>query len=166
MKRIGAIPPLFILILSTIVLTTATPAAIAPEHGPSASGFGTFRMFNSAGTHTELWSFAFEAAANKNGQARGRAQFDNLTAQMQVIVRINCLRVDSGAAVISGIVLHSDDPDLPKSAIVVFAARDGQLLPTPGIDTISPPFQSFGDCNEGEPLTILPLESGEIEIQP
>ena len=62
---------------------------------------------------TELWSFTFEAFVNKNSEARGRAQFDNFAAQTQVVIRVNCLSVDSGNAVMSGSVLHSDDPDLP-----------------------------------------------------
>ena len=33
--------------------------------------------------------------------------------------------------------------------------------------TVSPPlFPFFGDCHEGEPLTILPVENGDIQIRP
>jgi hypothetical protein len=165
MKRTGAFPPLLILILVTIVLTTATSAAIVTEQGPSASGAGMFRFRNLNG-QTEIWSFSFETTANKSGQARGRAQFDNLTTQTQVVVRINCLRVDSPFAIISGRVLHSDDPNLPKRANVIFAASDGELRPTGGVDTITPPFFFPGQCTETEPLTILPVENGIIQIQP
>lgn len=166
MNRRNTFPPLVILILAAIVVTTS-PSAAMPEHGPSASGTGQFRFRDPGTAQNELWSFSFEATSNKNGKARGRAQFDNLAAQTQVVVRINCLRVASGFAVITGRILHSDDPDLPKLTTVIFAATDGQALPIPGSDTITPPFEfPFGDCNDGEPLTILPLENGDIQIQP
>ena len=172
MKR-RTFPPLAILILAIIVATTSTSVAIVPEHGPSAFGAGLFRFRNPRTERTEIWRFSFEAIANKNGQTRGRAQFDNLTAQMQVVVRINCLSVasafDSAFAVISGRVLHSDDPDLPKLENVIFAASDGPLLPISSSDTITPLFPLppfFGqDCHDTQPLTILPVEEGDIQIE-
>ena len=168
MRRGSTFPPLVVLILAALIATTSTSQAIVPEHGPSASGTGTFQLLNALTGQTEFWSFSFDATANKNGQARGRAQFDNLTAQTQVIMRINCLSIDSAFAVMSGRVLHSDDPDRPKGEDAVFAASDGQLLPTPGFDTITPPFiaPTGHDCHDGGPLTILRLESGDIQIQP
>ena len=170
MKRSSTFPPLVILILAVIIATTSTSVAIVPEHGPSAFGAGLFRFRNPRTERTEIWSFSFEAIANKNGQTRGLAQFDNLTAQTQVVVRINCLSVDSAFdsafAVISGRVLHSDDPDLPKLENVVFAASDGPLLPISSSDTITPLFSFPGqDCHDGQPLTILPVEDGgDIQI--
>lgn len=172
MKK-STFPPLVILILAALVATTSTSAAIVPEHGPSAFGAGLFRFRNQQSERTELWSFSFEATANKHGQTRGRAQFDNLTAQTQVVVRINCLSVGSGVgtafAVMSGRILHSDDPDLPKFQKVIFAATDGPLLPTSSSDTITPLFLfpfAEEDCHDTQPLTILPVEDGDIEIQP
>ena len=172
MKR-STFPPLAILILAVIVATTSTSAAIVPEHGPSASGTGLFRFRSSQSDRTEIWSFSFEAIANKNGQTRGRAQFDNLTAQTQVVVRINCLSVESTfystIAVMSGRVLRSDDPDLPKLENVVFAASDGPLLPNSSSDTITPLFPLIPfperDCHNTQPLTILPVEDGDIQIE-
>ena len=173
MKKI-TFPLLVILILAALVVTTSTSAAIVPKHGPSASGTGLFRFRNPQTERTELWNFSFEAKANKNGKARGRAQFDNLTAQTHVVVRINCLSVTSGLdtvfASMSGTVLHSDDPDLPKLQNVVFAASDGPSPPF-GSDTITPvfplfPFEGLDNCHDTQPLTILPVEDGDIAIQP
>ena len=167
MKIRSAVSPLATLILAALVVTTSPSAAgNLKDRGPSASGAGLFRFFNSFTNRGEVWRFSFEARANKKDHATGRALFENLTAQTQVVVRINCLNVDSAFAVMTGRVLHSDDPFLPKSENVVFAIRDGQLLPTPSIDTITPLFPFSGDCHEGEPLTILPVEDGDIEIQP
>lgn len=172
MKR-SIFPPLAILILAVVIATSSTSAAIVPKHGPSAFGAGLFSFRNPLTGRTEIWSFSFEALANKNGQTRGRAQFDNLTAQMQVVVRINCLSVtssfDTAFAVMSGRVLHSDDPDLPKLENVIFAASDGPL-PISSSDTITPLFPLFPfagqDCHDTQPLTILPVEDGDIQIQP
>ena len=175
MKR-STFPLLVILILAGVVATTSTPAAILPENGPSAFGAGQFRYFNPDTARTELWSFSFEAVANKNGQTRGRAYFENLTAQKQIVVRINCLsvtstNVQSGIildAGMTGKVLHSDYPHLPKSTTVAFAAIDG---PSPifGTDNITPlfefPFPEL-DCSYAQPLTLLAVENGDIEIQP
>ena len=175
MKSTKTFSMLVILIVAAIVATTSTAAGIVPERGPSASGTGLFRFRNPQTEQTELWSFSFEATANKNGQARGRAQFHNLTAQTQVVVRINCLSVSSGPnflnAVMSGRVLHSDDPDLPKLETVIFAAIDGPVLPNSDSDTITPlfplpPLPEVQDCHDTQPLTILPVEDGDIEIQP
>ena len=109
MKR-ATFPLLVILILAAIVATTSTSAAIVPEHGPSAFGAGQFRFPSQSGDRIEFWRFSFEAIANKNGHTRGRAQFENLTAQTQVVVRINCLSVgaDFGKAfaVMSGTVVE------------------------------------------------------------
>jgi hypothetical protein len=168
MKIRSTVSPLAMLILAAFVVTTSPSAAAnLKDQGPSVSGAGQFRAFHPETARRELWSFSFEARANKKDHATGHAVFENLTAQTQVVVRINCLTVnDSAFAVMTGRVLHSDDPLLPKSENVVFAIRDGQLLPTPSFDTITPLFTFFGDCHDGEPLTILPLENGDIEIQP
>jgi len=145
-----------IFLASVFSLLVATSIAM-PKTGPAAFGQGEFRFNN------ELISFSFEAHANQNRHARGRAVFDNLSAQTQVVVKIDCLRVDSFEAVITGTVLHSDDPDFPKSTDVIFAASDGQGIRP---DTITPLFVSpFPDCNTAaSPLTIF--ETDDIVIQP
>ena len=168
MKIRNKVSPLAMLILAALVVTTSPSAATTlADHGPSAFGSGQFRFRDPSTAQLELWSFSFEARANKQGHAAGRAEFENLDAQTQVVVRINCLTiVDSIFAVMSGRVLHSNDPNLPKGTTVVFQASDGQLLPVPGIDIITPPFQSFGDCHDGQPLTMLPVENGNVTIEP
>jgi hypothetical protein len=164
---------LVIPILAATLATTSRSAANVPDHGPSAFGAGLFR-FRNFEAQLELWSFSFEAVANKNGHTRGRAQFDNLTAHTQVVVRINCLNIEQDVlglrAVISGTVLHSDDPLHPKMQNVIFAASDGPLLPSSTADTITPPFELPTldgqplTCRDGGPLTILDVEEGDIQI--
>lgn len=159
--------PLVLMIIAAIVFATPQSAATVQDHGPSAFGTGQFRFINPITSRGEDWSFSFEAEANKNGSARGRAEFDNLTAQTQVTVRINCLSVDSAFAVLSGEVLHSNDPNLPKLDTVIFAASDAELLPMLSFDTITPLFSSGGrTCHDTQPLTILEVDNGDIEIQP
>ena len=148
---------LLTLLVATIVATTQPSTAIATETGPAAFGHGEFSFNN------ELISFSFEAHANQKRHARGRAMFDNLSTETQIVVKIDCLRVDSSEALMTGTVLHSDDPDFPKLTDVMFAASDGQGIRP---DTITPLFISpFPDCNSGAPpLTIFEVE--DIEIQP
>ena len=146
----------FILLVATSS-TTQPLRVIQPKTGPSAFGQGEFSFNN------ELISFSFEARANQKRHARGRAVFDNLSTQTQVIVRIDCLRVDGFEALMTGTVLHSNDPDFPKLTDVIFAAFDGQGIRS---DAITPLFISpFPDCNTGAPpLTIFEVD--DIVVQP
>ena len=147
----------FSLLVATSVATTLPSPVTETKTGPAAFGQGEFSF------HNELISFSFEAHANQRRHARGRAIFENLSTQTQVVVKIDCLRIDSFEALITGTVLHSDDPDFPKSTEVIFGASDGQgIFP----DTITPLFVSpFPDCNTGaSPLTIF--QAGEILVQP
>jgi hypothetical protein len=152
---------LLVLILTTVVATTQTSSATA-SNGPEAFGDGQFRFNN------ELVHFSFHAKANKNGHASGRAQYDNLTTQTTVLVRINCLSASVFTASMGGIVLHSNDPDFPKGARVLFAASDDSLVLPGGVDDITPlfvnPFLDL-DCNDTQPLTILPVENGDVRIE-
>ena len=147
----------FSLLVATSVATTLPSPVIDPKTGPAAFGQGEFSFNN------ELISFSFEAHGNQKRHARGRAIFDNLSTQTHVVVKIDCLRVDSFEALITGTVLHSDDPDFPKLTDVIFAASDGQGIRP---DTITPLFVSpFPDCNTGaSPLTIFQVD--DILIQP
>ena len=167
-------PPLVILLVATLFATTQPSSAIAPDHGPSAFGEGAFTFFN--GFRNEGWSFSFEASANENGQARGRAIFDileNLT-QTQVVVKIDCLNVQSFSgthdALMTGTILHSDDPDFPKRAKVIFAAEDNSDFATIRPDVITPLFViDFleGDCHDlAQPLTMFQLSPDAITIEP
>ena len=150
-------PALLILLAATIIAPTQPSSAITPDHGPSAFGQGQFRYF------TELVDFSFEVRANKNGNAHGRAVFEYLSTQTRVVVKIDCLRIDSSDALMTGSVLQSDDPDFPKSTNVVFAAIDGETQ-----DYITPLFMTpFSNCSEGGyPLTMFPLSADAIQVNP
>lgn len=151
--------PIFLSLVMSLL--AASIAMIQPlpliETGPAAFGEGEF-TFNH-----ELISFSFEAHANEKRHARGRAVFDNLSTQQQVVVKIDCLRVDGFEAVLAGTVLHSDDPDFPKLTDVIFAASDGLGIRP---DTITPLFVNpFQDCITGSsPLTIFATDN--IVVQP
>jgi len=164
MKIGSAFPLLLILVLSFLVASISS-AAIAPQHGPSARGAGQFLE-----PGVGRWQFSFEAIANKNGRARGRAEFDNLTTQTQIDIRIDCLRVHTSEALITGIVLHSDDVDLPKGTNVEFAAVDGDLVSATFPDIITPVFPNSdpeGGCqNASPPLTMFQLPRDAIQIEP
>ena len=168
MKTRSSFPALAFLLLASILATTQSSSAVVPDHGPSAFGQGEFVFFN--GVNGEHWSYSFEAASNKNGHTRGRAVFDILEnrIQTQVVVKIDCLNVTRGSssivtAVMTGTVLHSDDPRFPKRANVLFVAEDHSL----SADIITPLFLSSGDCHTGAlPLTLLQQPPDAIHIEP
>ena len=170
MHRRTLFPALAFLILAAIVFTTQPSSAVTANNGSSASGKGAFGFFN--GSSTEQWSYSFDVSANKHGQARGRAIFDitGNSTQTQVVVRVNCLKVFGSTglaeALMTGTVLHSDDPDYAKGENVIFAAVDNSGFPTPLADLITPIFVFEGDCHEGaSPLTLFEQSPDAIHVE-
>ena len=171
MKKRIAFPGMAFIFLAAILATTQSSSAVVADHGPSAFGQGEFVYFN--GLRNEHWNYSFDTSANKNGQARGRATFDIVesSTQTQVIVKVDCLNVlDSSSAsltaIMTGTVLHSDNPDFPKRANVLFAAEDSNSIVVP--DIITPLFLfPGGDCHDGAlPLTFFMQNPGAIHIEP
>lgn len=163
-------PALAFLILAAIIFTTQPSSAVTPDNRSSASGQGEFAFFN--GSSTEQWSYTFDVSANKHGQARGRAIFDitGNSTQTQVVVRVNCLNVFGSTglaeALMTGTVLHSDDPDFAKGDNVIFTAVDNSGFPTPLADLITPIFVFEGDCHEGaSPLTLFQQSTDAIHVE-
>jgi len=172
MKLRPTFPTLLGLLLATTIATTQPSSATALDHGPTAFGQGEF--FNIV--RRETWRFSFDATANKNGQARGRATFNIVDGlvETQVVVRIDCLNAEAfeggGSAIMSGTILHSDNPDFPKRTGVFFNADDNSGFPLIRSDLISPLFVTnfFGsDCHDvGHLLTVFPVSPDAITIQP
>lgn len=158
------------LVFVALVATAQSSSAVVAQKGPEAFGEGQFSF------QGEAINFSFDVKANKNGKAHGQAQFTftSLSGQTEVTVRINCLNVDSISASMTGVVQHSDDPDYPKHASVVFAVIDKSNFPVPssGRDQITPLFvippellsQDF-NCTNLFPLTILDVD-GNITVEP
>ena len=178
MKIRRTFPALLMLLLAITMATTQSSSATAPDNGSSAFGQGGFNflVFRDV-PRVENWGFSFDVMANKKGNARGRAIFDISSGQdhTQVVVKINCLEVrgSSGAAsaVMTGIVLHSDNPNYPKRAEVVFAAEDNNNSPFFHFDIITPMFVIFegfeGDCHDiGPPLAMFQQGIDAITIEP
>ena len=170
MRRIIFLAPA-LLIAIALLTTTQSTSAILTDHGPSASGQGSFAFFN--GMATEHWGYSFETEANNNGQARGRATFDILenSTQTQVVVKINCLEVfaspEERSAVMTGSVLRSDDPEFPKHANVIFGAEDNDGSPVFHFDIITRLFVFGGDCHSGAfPLTFFEQPLDAVHIEP
>lgn len=151
--KVITLTPLLILFLLAITSTRLSSLAVVPEHGASARGEGEF--FHEF--RRQLFHFSFDVQANKHGSTHGRAEFDNLTTNTQVVVKVDCLRVDFIEALMTGTVLDSNDPDFPKHANVVFSALDGRVPPFLS-DSITPLFVNppFENCHDGSsPLTIF-----------
>lgn len=158
------------LVFVALVATPQSSSAVMPQKGPEAFGEGQFTF------QREQINFSFHAKANENGKGHGQAQFTftSFSSQTEVTVRINCLNSDLLSASMSGVVQHSDDPDYPKHAPVVFAVVDISNFPVPtsGTDQITllfvipPELTSQGfDCTTLFPLTILDVD-GNITIEP
>ena len=167
MQKRSSLLSLAFLILAALVFTTQPSSAVAPDNGSSASGQGEFDDFS-----FQHWTYSFEVTANKNGHARGRAIFNisDIRGETQVVVRVNCLNVVGSTgladAIMTGTVLHSDDPDFAKGENVLFAAADNSAFPTPRADLITPLFVFDGDCHEGaSPLTLLTQSPDAIHIE-
>ena len=171
MKRRNFFPLLAFLIVAAIAVATQPSSAFVQDQGPSATGQGEFDFFN--GIATEHWSYSFEALTNKNGHVRGRATFDILEnfTQTQVVVKINCLSVagptGAATAVMSGTVLHSDDPEFPKRSNVIFAVDDNSaFFPVLRPDHITLLSVFEGDCHTGVfPLTVFAQPPDAIHIE-
>lgn len=172
MKRRNALPALTFLILAVIVASTQSSSAVGPDHGPLAFGEGEFEFVNDFGT--EQWSYSFEVMSNKNDKATGRAIFDIVESniQTQVVVKINCLSVGgptgAATAIMSGTVLHSDDPEFPKRANVIFGAEDNSAFFPPVVrpDHITRPFVFSGDCHASSfPFAIFAQSPDAIHIE-
>jgi hypothetical protein len=175
MKMRSTFPTLLLFLLAATTATTQSSSATAPDHRSTAFGKGAFIFFN--GLRNEAWSFSFEATANKNRKARGRAIFNisENSVETQVVVKIDCMSVTEFSgfanAVMTGTVLHSDDPDVLKGAQVIFAADDNSNAPTIRADIVTPLFVTFiskeEDCSEvGQPLTMFQLPPDSITIEP
>jgi len=131
MKFKSAFLPLLVLSL-IIFASTQSTSAVAPktDNGASARGSGGFT--NIGPNRPGVYEFSFEAFANKNGHAHGRAIFDNLSAQTHIEIKIDCLTLaDSSNASISGTILHSTDPELPKGTNVLFGAVAAEEVDPP-----------------------------------
>ena len=172
MKRKIALPALTFLIVAAIVASTQSSSAVAPDHGPLAFGEGEFEFVDDS--VTEQWSYSFKVMANKNDKVTGRAVFDIVEGniQTQVVVKINCLSVagatGSATAIMSGTVLHSDDPEFPKRANVIFGADDNSAFFPPVVrpDHISRPFVFSGDCHASTfPFAIFAQSPDAIHIE-
>lgn len=165
-------PPLAgISVLAVILITnlafTQPSSALAPELGPSASGAGEMSL-----PQFMAIRYSFDVRANRDGNAHGLAEFAylNLADGTEVLVRVwvRCLEVNSFDAVMTGIVIRSEDStNFPVSSKVIFGAVDNDLNPEASADFITPlSLFSDGDCHSGvTPLPRIkqPLEAIHIE---
>ena len=152
------------LLLIPLALNMQQSSANAAAFASSATGSGSF-LFSG-----EEYAFSFSATVNSGtSSGKGTAQFDNLSAQTSVSVKLNCVKISGAEVVMSGKVVDTTDPDYPKNSNVVFGAIDGVLSPIPfSADRITPLFvRNPGiNCNDGLPLPQLIPEEGGVVITP
>ena len=153
-----------VLLLIPLALNTQQSSANAAAFASSATGSGSFLFLG------EEYAFSFSASVNSGTTSgKGVAQFDNLSAQTSVSVKLNCVKISGAEVVMSGKVVETTDSDFPKNSNVVFGAIDGPLSPIPFfVDRITPLFvRNPGiNCNDGLPLPQLVPEEGGVVIVP
>ena len=152
-----------VLLLIPLALNTQQSSASAAAFASSATGSGSFLFLQ------EEYAFSFSATVNSGTSGKGVAQFDNLSAQTSVSVKLNCVKISGAEVVMSGKVVDTTDSDFPKNSNVVFGAIDGPLSPIPFfVDRITPLFvRNPGiNCNDGLPLPQLVPEEGGVVITP
>lgn len=154
---------LVVFLFGTLAVTTERAAPLA--FVSSASGEGSFLF----GQDEYAFSFNATATSATSTSGKGTAEFDNLTTQTSVTVKLNCVKIAGAEAVMSGKVVETTDPDFPKNSNVVFGAIDGVLSPIPFfVDRMTPLFvRNPGiNCNDGLPLPQLVPEEGGVTITP
>lgn len=153
-------------ILITSITSTQPTSAAAPGRGPAARGAGEFSVVIEP--RFKSFHYSFDVRANEGGHAQGLAEFDNLTDGTTVVVKVKCLQVNDSDAIMTGFVLHSDDPNFPMHSNVLFAAVDSALFPQLGRDLITPLFLfPDADCRTtATPLTLLNQPPEAIQIEP
>lgn len=155
----------FALLLGALLLFP-NPQPVTAGRGPAARGAGEFSVF--VEPRTRNFQYSFDVQANEGGHAHGLAEFDNLSDGTKVVVKVKCLQVNDSDAIMTGFVLHSDDPNFPIHSNVLFAAVDSDLFPQLGSDLITPLFLfPDADCRTtATPLTLLRQPPEAIQIEP
>jgi hypothetical protein len=146
-----------VLWLGTLPLTYAAQ----PD---SASGAG---QIQSGGA---LRTFTFSAVTQSDGTVTGQAEIINRAANVKIHLAINCLEVTGNTAVVSGVVTQSNALDVDVGDIGVFAVRDngaGSGAPRDEITSVEfNPASSGEDCTVGTTQPFVPIQAGNITVQP
>jgi hypothetical protein len=115
-------------------------------------------------------NFSFSALTLEDGTVTGDAQLLSRAANVKIHLAVNCLVIVDNIAFISGVVTRENAPDVAVGDIGVFAVQDngeGGSNTTDQITQVAfnPPSSGI-DCNDGTTLPFIPIQQGNVQVEP
>ena len=147
-------------LLSALLGVMALPSAWATGN-PSASGHANLTL------NGGLQTYSFNAIQNRNGSVTGHLTLDSRGQNVIVQGDVTCLVINGNEAFIGGIITNvtpNSDPSffsLVGQPFVLRVVDNGQGA----IDLVSDVFAGV-DCSFGQFLGLLPIEAGNITLNP
>ena len=150
-------------LLSALLGVMALPSAWA-NGNPSASGHANLTI------NGGLQTYSFSAVQQPNGSVRGHLTLDSRGQNVNLQGDVNCLVITGNEAIIGGIITHftpNSDPSfffLVGQPFVLRVVDNGEGAPDP-VDLVSD-VNAPADCSVGSFLPLLPIEAGNINVNP
>ena len=165
-KSIGR-SPLRRVFLSTALLCAllgvmALPSAWASGN-PSASGHANLTI------NGGLQTYSFNAIQNRNGSVSGHLTLDSRGQDVNFQGDVNCLDINGNQAIIGGVITHITPNSDPVwfaylgQSFVLRVIDNGEGAHDP-IDLVSD--VNIFDCSLGPFLALVPIEAGNINVNP
>ena len=149
-------------LLSALLGVMALPSAWA-EGNPSASGHTNLTIAGG------LQTYSFTAVQHKNGSVKGHLTLDSRAQEVIMQGAVTCLTINGNEAIIGGIVTHvtpNSDPfwfSVEGQPFVFRVVDNGEGANDP-TDLASDLL--IGDCDVGPLLQLVPIEAGNINVNP
>jgi hypothetical protein len=155
-------------LLSTALLfallgVMALPSAWA-NGNPSASGHANLTI------NGGLQTYSFNAIQHRNGSVSGHLTLDSRGQNINIQGNVTCLVINGNEAIIGGIITHitpNSDPAfffLLGQPFVLRVVDNGEGAPDP-VDLVSD-VNAPADCSIGSFLGLVPIEAGNINVNP
>jgi hypothetical protein len=150
-------------LLSALLGVMALPSAWA-NGNPSASGHANLTI------NGGLQTYSFNAIQNRNGSVSGHLTLDSRGQNINFQGNVTCLVINGNEAIIGGIITHitpNSDPSfffLVGQPFVLRVVDNGEGAPDP-VDLVSD-VNAPADCSVGSFLGLVPIEAGNINVNP
>jgi hypothetical protein len=150
-------------LLSALLGVIALPSAWA-NGNPSASGHANLTI------NGGLQTYSFNAIQNRNGSVSGQLTLDSRGQNINLQGAVNCLVINGNEAIIGGIITNvtpNSDPSfffLVGQPFVLRVVDNGAGAPNL-VDLVSD-VNAPADCGVGSFLPLLPIEAGNITVNP